>query len=715
MPKDTSAMPTLAARELPTTCVRRIAILGNPNSGKTTVFNALTGLHHKVGNYPGVTVERREAKLALADHHDVTLVDLPGTYSLVPRSKDERIARDVLLGLLKGVAPIDGVLIVIDSGNLRRNLYLATQIIDLGFPAVLCCNMIDAAEANGEAIDIDRISERLGIAVVPTVGNRGQGIGELKQAINALNRQSGHDSKLSLPDDMQREVQKLASRISTVGIGRSGREHNLAALLLASSRASVDPADGPLIPASLVADVDQALARLKEAGEPEPDAVITQARFDCIRSIVAEVVSTGRANRRTWSDRIDRVVTHPILGQLIFVAVMFVMFLGIFSGAQPIMDGVEGLFAAVGGYLGTHMSEGVLRSLLVHGVIDGVGAVVVFLPQICILFFFLCMMEDTGYMARAAMVMNRVMTKVGLPGKSFIPLLSSFACAIPGIMAARTIENQRDRFVTILIAPLMSCSARLPIYIIMIGALFTGNVWVQAGIMLSMYLLGIVTALIVAVVLKRTLFRGPQSGFLLELPPYRRPHVPVVLRAMWERSMLFLKDAGTIIFAVSVILWAMAYFPRADVAAGQNASQQLRQSYMGQVGQLIEPVVKPLGFDWKIGIGLVGSFAAREVFISTMGIVYGVGEDADEASEPLREKIASATWPDGRRVYTPLVGVSLMVFYSLACQCMSTLGVVKRETNSWRWPIFMFVYMTALAYGASLLVYQVGSAMGWGV
>ncbi|MCH8854541.1 MAG: ferrous iron transport protein B, partial [Planctomycetes bacterium] len=643
-------------------------------------------------------------------------VDLPGTYSLISRSADERIARDVMLGLIDGVEPIDVVLVVIDAGNLQRNLYLATQIIDLGFPVVLCCNMIDAAEATGQSIDLAGLSRRLGVPVVGTIANRGSGIADLKHAVTELTLANGRSCDLSLPQTLTHEIDRLAERIGEIGIGRSGSEGGLATLLLASNGMTREQVEGEVIPAQLVTDVDQALARLADSGPSDPAAAIAQARFKSIRTLLTDVVSTHEQADHNWTDRIDRIVTHPLLGLLVFAAVMFVMFLSIFSWAAPVMTGVESLFGAAGDYVSTHLAEGMLRSLLVHGVINGVGAVVVFLPQICILFFFICLMEDTGYMARAAMVMNRWMAKVGLPGKSFIPLMSSFACAIPGIMAARTIENRRDRFVTILIAPFMSCSARLPIYIIMIGALFGGSVWLQAGIMLTLYLLGIVTALAVAMVLKRTVLRGPQSGFLIELPPYRRPHVPVVLRAMWERSVLFLKDAGTIIFAVSVVLWVLAYFPRADAAAAaEDSGLQLRQSCMGRVGRLIEPVIEPLGFDWRIGIGLIGSFAAREVFISTMGIVYGVGGDVDEASEPLREKIATATWPDGRRVYTPLVGISLMVFYALACQCVSTLGVVRRETNSWRWPTLMFCYMTVLAYCGSLLVYQVGSAMEWGV
>jgi len=354
-----------------------------------------------------------------------------------------------------------------------------------------------------------------------------------------------------------------------------------------------------------------------------------------------------------------------------------------------------------------------LHDLLTDGVIAGVGNVVVFFPQICILFLGIGLLEDSGYMARAAIVMDRVMRTVGLPGRSFIPLLSSFACAVPGILATRTIENRQDRLVTILVAPLMSCSARLPIYILMISMLFGSNSWLAAGIMFSMYVLGLVTALLVAVVLKRTVLKGPPPMFMIEVPPYRIPRIGAALRHMWERSKSFLTEAGTIILTCSIILWALAYFPRAPQIDASDPGEQLRQSYIGRMGHVLEPVIAPLGFDWRIGVGLVSSFAAREVFVATMGVVYGLEEEADETSVSLRERMSGSTWPDGRKVYTPLVGIAIMVFYVLACQCMSTLAVVQRETRSWRWPMFLFSYMTVLAYAGTLAVYQTGRLLGW--
>ncbi len=393
---------------------------------------------------------------------------------------------------------------------------------------------------------------------------------------------------------------------------------------------------------------------------------------------------------------------------------MLVMLLAVNSWSAPIMNAIDWSIGRIGEGVASAFGPGVLTDLLVDGVIAGAGNVVVFFPQICILFLFIAVLEDSGYMARVAFVMDRVMSKVGLHGKSFIPLFSSFACAVPAIMATRTIENHRDRLTTMLVAPLMSCSARLPIYIILISALFGANVWAEVGILFAMYGLGLVTALVVAMVLKRTLLRGPAPSFILELPPYRMPRIGTALRNMWDRSRLFLTQAGSVILAMSVVLWALAYFPRAAETSADDPGLQLRQSYMGRIGRVLEPIIEPLGFDWKIGVGLTASFAAREVFVATMGVVYGVGDEVDEESVPLRQRIAAATWPDGRKVFTPLVGISLMVFYVLACQCMSTIAVVRRETGGWRWPVFMFTYMTTLAYVASLIVYQGGSALGLG-
>ncbi|MFQ5411020.1 MAG: ferrous iron transport protein B [Phycisphaerae bacterium] len=724
------------------TGVRRIAVAGNPNSGKTSIFNRLTGLRQKVGNYPGVTVEKREGRLAGTN---VVLLDLPGTYSLSARSPEEEIARDLLLGRIKGIERPDSILLVIDASNLERNLYLACQILEFGTPVLIACNMMDIARQRGQRVDCEALSRELGVPVIPTEGHTGAGIDTLRQAMQPQSRQTPHPRSWRLSEPFEEAVNGIA-RVMEDSKAVPPHAVRAGALLWLMDYLSDEPAGrrpaerflGNLSPShaeALCAIADTLSERIED-----PATVVIEARYTWIAQVVRRVVSVPdeatSATRRSHrpADRIDRILTHRVFGLLIFGGVMFALFLGIFSGAEPLMDLIERGQRMLSDAVGAQLSEGPLRSLLTDGIITGVGAVVVFFPQICILFLFLSILEDSGYMARAAFLMDRMMSRVGLHGKSFIPLLSSYACAIPGILATRTIENRRDRFTTILVAPLMSCSARLPIYIIVIGAVFGERLWLKAGVMFGLYALGTAVALGVALLLKKTLFAGPKPTFILELPPYHMPQPKVILRTMWDRSKLFLTGAGTTIFAVSVVIWALSYFPRLDeterseasrgaiahVAKGDEitrdgrlASEQLRHSYLGRLGRGLEPAIEPLGFDWRIGVGILSSFMAREVFVSTMGITYSLGE-ADESSPALQKQFATAQWPDGRRVLTPLVGVGLMVFYVLACQCVSTLAVVRRETGSWRWPAVMFSYMTVLAYLASLFVYQVGSRLGWG-
>jgi ferrous iron transport protein B len=635
----------------------RIAVVGNPNTGKTTIFNALTGLRLKVANYAGVTVERREGLLKGSRS---TLIDLPGTYSLAARSPDEQIARNALLGRIDGELPPDAVLVVIDANNLERNLYLATQIVEMKLPTVIACNMVDVAEGNGRHIDFNKLSQRIGVPILPTAGSTGRGVEALR------------DCLASLPE---------------------------------SPQTSDRPFDA---------------ARLRPV--PEFSAEDVEARYGRIADLIADVVSDSHESHGVdWrTDKIDSILLHKIGGPAAFAAVMMLLFLAIFSWSQPLMDLIESGRQLLSKWVAGHLHEGPLCSLLTDGIIGGVGTVISFFPQICILFLCLGVLEDSGYMARAAFIMDRLMSRVGLHGRSFIPLLSSYACAIPGIMATRTIEDRRDRLTTILIAPLMSCSARLPVYIIVTAAIFGDRVFLKAGVMFLLYLLGTITAMLMALLFKRTIFAGPRPAFILELPPYHMPKLIPLLRNVWDRSKLFLTSAGTTIFAACVVIWALSYYPRPNTAPDaaiddqQIASDQLRHSYIGRLGHSIEPVIKPLGFDWRLGIGILSSFLAREVFVGSMGITFAVGE-ADETSDALRQQLAAATWPGGARVLTPLAGISLLVFYVLACQCVSTLAVVRKETGSWKWPAFMFAYMTALAYFASLLVYQIGKAGNWGM
>ena len=653
-----------------------IALAGNPNAGKTTLFNALTGLKQKVANYPGVTVER---KIGVWDVNGTAakLIDLPGLYSLETTSIDEKIAGDVLLGKIEGIDRPDVVVAVVDATNLERNLYLVTQILEYGIPVVVALTMIDVFEKQKHEIDVTRLSENLGIPVVRIDAKSGRGVDELEDAVTAAK-----GSRPVLGIEFENEA------------------------------------------------LDDANAKIF-------------SRYKFISDAIQDSVRHNDRDAHRVSDKIDRVLTHKFFGLLILIGVLLLIFQAIFTWATVPMDLLDSGFGALGDAARAGMPEGILTDLVVDGIVAGVGGVLVFLPQILLLFLFISLLEDSGYMARAAFLMDRLMSRIGLHGKAFLPLISSFACAIPGIMATRTIEDRRDRFATIMIAPFMSCSARLPVYTLMIAAFFAGQtvlgfISLGAVLMLAMYALGLVFAVIVAFILKRTVLKAPPPPFIMELPPYRVPNVRTVLMNMIERSWLFVKRAGTVILAISIILWGLMYFPRTEVRiTGGNPSvnegavtadegtpldsrvsaresEQLRNSFAGRLGHVIEPAIAPLGFDWKIGVALIASFAAREVLVSTLSIIYNVGKDANEESETLISAIRDEKRDDGSPVWTPLTALTLMVFFVLAMQCMSTVAVVRRETNSWRWPLFMVGYMTALAYFAAFLTYQGGKLLGFG-
>jgi ferrous iron transport protein B len=670
-----------------------IALAGNPNAGKTTLFNALTGLKQKVANYPGVTVERKEGVWKLGDKA-ARLIDLPGLYSLDVTSLDEQIASDVLTGKVSGVPKPDVVVAVVDATNLERNLYLVTQILEFKIPVVIALTMVDQAEKQSLGIDSRKLSKLLRIPVTPVVAGQKKGIKELSDAVS---------------ETLQKH----------------------------------EPPQIPWLVESDDAENDEEI-HLSLSEDAAANRKIF-ARYNFISDVYQESVKHKQTFERTISDKIDSVLTHKLFGLLILIAVLLLVFQTIFSWASLPMDLLEMGFGAMGEFVKTTLPEGILNDLIVDGIIAGVGGVLVFLPQILLLFLFLSILEDTGYMARAAFLLDKLMSRVGLHGKAFLPLLSSFACAIPGIMATRTIENPKDRLATILIAPFMSCSARLPVYTLMIGAFFTGQtvfgfLSVGAVLMLAMYSLGIFMAIIVAFILKRTILKSPPPPFVMELPPYRLPNLRTVLQNMFTRAGLFLKRAGTVILAISIILWALTYFPRSETVISQapaasvenqveasqatanpsdnteitGESRQLQNSYAGQLGHLIEPVIQPLGFDWKIGVALIASFAAREVLVSTLSIIYNVGKDETEESETLISAIREAKKEDGSLVWTPLTALTLMVFFVLAMQCMSTVAVVRRETNSWAWTLFMVGYMTGLAYFAAFLTYQGGKLLGFG-
>ncbi len=714
-----------------------VAILGNPNAGKSTLFNQLTGLRQKVGNYPGVTVEKKTGVCELPSGRRIEILDLPGSYSLRPGSPDEVIVRDVLLGLQPDTASPDLIVFVVDATNLERHLYLALQIIDIGRPFVLALNMSDLAASQGIVIDESALEHLLGVPVVSISASKGTGIGNLRRLMDRDIEPSTARFR-RWPPQVLRVLQSIEARLpKRAHLSDTGRLDLAMALLLDDGE---DDALARIAPAELQDDLRILRARLDDAdpGWRSDEAV---GRFEAIEEIMSRAVRSAEARRDVVRDRIDRVLTHRIFGPMLFVLLMGVVFQSVFEWAAPAMDAIDSLVGLFGSLVEGALPAGPFRSLVVDGVIAGVGNTIVFLPQIAVLFFFLTLLEDSGYMARAAFIMDRLMARVGLSGRAFIPLLSSFACAIPGIMATRTIDSRRDRLTTILVAPFMSCSARLPVYALLIGAFIPdrriGPISLPGLTLFSMYFLGIFAAVVVAWALKRTILRGGKPLYVMELPPYRMPSWRSVLLTVRDRCLLFLRKAGTVILAVSVVLWFLASYPKPGaavrsleaergraVAAGDAAraerieariaGESLRGSFAGQAGRLLEPAIEPLGFDWKIGIALITSFAAREVMVSTMATVYNLG-DSDEEHLSLREALRAARDPEtGRPEYTPLVAVSLMVFFVLACQCMSTVAVARRETNSWAWPLFMILLMNGLAWGASFLVFQGGTFLGLG-
>ena len=735
-----------------------VALAGNPNSGKTTVFNALTGLRQKVANYPGVTVEKKVGRCKLPDGSWCEVIDLPGTYSLISRAPDEQVAMEVLRGIRTDVKQPDVVVVVVDASNLQRNLYLVSQLIELGRPLVVALNMMDVAERRGLAVSAQKLREELGVPVVGIVGNKGRGIDQLKNSI--AHATVAPMPQWRLPDAMKEELLLVGGGLSLLVPEAAPRPLDryqaiAERLLIGDHAADIKPLVAQEPVSSLLSS---AANRLNQLGI-DPMQADVEAHYRWIESVVSRVVAQPKTNVGTLayvhprpshlSDRVDAILCHRVWGLVIFAGIMGGLFLALFWLAKPIMDGIQSAIDALGVLVTAPMSEGPLRALVRDGIFNGVGTVVVFVPQIAILFLFLAILEDSGYLARAAFLMDRLLARVGLHGKSFIPLLSSFACAIPGIMATRTIESRRERLATILVAPFMSCSARLPVYTLLIGAFFaTYGAVTQAGIMLGCYLLGILAAVGTAFLFKRTLAKGPATSFILELPSYKIPQLSQVLRQVWMNTRAFLTKAGTTIFCLSVILWALAYYPtlpklqaaqieqetrakmdpdladslawkpqvqkptKAEIdeaVANARAAAQSRNSFAGRMGRFMEPVIRPLGFDWKMGVGLVSAFAAREVFVSSMGIVYSVGRIESDQTTNLSTAMRADRYPNGKPVWTPLVAVSLLVWFVLAMQCMSTFAIVRRETGGWRWPLFMLAYMNVLAYVVSLVVFQVGS------
>ena len=643
------------------TCLKVIALVGNPNCGKTTLFNALTGSRYKVANYPGVTVEKREGSLALSSDSCARIFDLPGTYALQGTTLDEKIVTQFIGGEMAGCPKPDLVVMVVDATNLERNLFLLSELIDTQIPIVLAVNMMDAAERSGIKVYTELLSRHLDLPVVPIVARSKTGISALIETVKKM---------LDAP------------AVSTQRLAWIPTAHPLRERLESGSL-------------SLRSDDASALTS------------IATLRYAWIRLIVEKSTKQERTSSNVLTERLDRALTSKIWGLPIMLGLFALVFQAIFLWAQLPMELIGGFIDSVSAWLTAHLPPGMLTSLLAEGIVPGVGNVIVFVPQIAILFFFIGILEDCGYLSRAAFLLDNFMRKVGLQGRAFIPLLSSFACAVPGILSTRTIPSRSDRLATIMIAPLMSCSARLPVYAVLIAA-FIPNTYL-AGIfslrgltLLGMYVLGVVGACVVAWVLKRVMIRKEPSFYVMEMPPLRMPLPRIVLRGAYDSVVSFLKNATTIILACSVVLWFLSSYPKPAADFEGNA---VKKSYAGQIGVALEPIIKPLGFNWEIGIGIVSSFPAREVFITGLSTVYELGDDDDDHNGLVNH--LQKKREDGS--FTTLTALSLMVFYVFACQCMSTLAVCKRETGSWAWTLGMFAYMTGLAYLASLVTYQVGS------
>ncbi|MBI3719014.1 MAG: ferrous iron transport protein B [Sphingobacteriales bacterium] len=696
----------------------QIALVGNPNSGKTSLFNALTGLNQKVGNFPGVTVDKKTGLCAISPGITATIIDLPGTYSLYPRREDEWVAYRVLMGQDKEVKP-ELVVLVADASNLKRNLLFASQIIDLKVPTVVALTMQDIAKQKGIEIDVQQMERELGVVIVPVNPRKNKGLAQLKKAIVSTLQLYSAPSRdfiatTVLAGDAINDVKELLPELSDYRAVHYLINHESFAL------------------SNELQDKIESVEKKNNFNHTKVQAEEILQRYQRIKLVMQQSVKEpDPKQKQIMADRLDNIFLHRVWGYMILLGVLFLLFQSVFWFAQFPMDGIEWSFAKAANWFSSWMPEAWWSDLFINGILAGLSGILVFVPQIMILFGLITVLEDSGYMARISFLTDRIMRKVGLNGKSVMPMISGFACAVPAIMSARNIENKKERLLTILITPLMSCSARLPVYTILISLVipnkyYGGFLSLQGLVMMGLYLLGLVMALIVSYVMKQIIKIKEKSFFILELPLYRPPRWKNVIVTMVEKAKIFVFDAGKVIMMISMLLWALSSFgpknrmneitqqyeqqikQQPDKATELNKEKKallLENSYAGIVGRSLEPAIQPLGYDWKIGIALVTSFAAREVFVGTMATLYSVG-DSDDSDATLRQKMQAAVKPDGTKVYTLATGLSLMIFYVLAMQCMSTLAVVKRETRSWKWPVFQLFYMTGLAYLLSLVVYQ---------
>ena len=694
--------------------------MGNPNSGKSSLFNSLTGLNQKVGNFPGVTVDKKTGTSKISEKISAKIIDLPGTYSLYPKRNDEWVSYKVLMDDDKEVKA-DVIVLIADASNLKRNLLFCSQILDLKKPVVVALTMVDIAKKNNIQIDIAGLERELGILVIPVNPRKNKGIGELKKAIEKTVENIGKipdrnfiDASSFAPQAIKK-IQKLFPDISDYRAIHYLINHETFAL------------EQP---------VQDAIENIEAETKFNPSK--TQAeeilqRYSKIKNIMQQtVVEADPLHKALFTQKLDDILLHRTWGYLILLVVLFSLFQSIFLLAQFPMDGIEWTFAKAGGWLGGILPQGWFSDLFINGILAGLSGILVFVPQIMILFGLITLLEDTGYMARISFLTDRVMRKAGLNGKSVMPMISGLACAVPAIMSARGIENKKERLLTIMCTPLMSCSARLPVYTVLIALvipnkMYLGFIGLQGMVMMLMYLTGTIMALLSAYVMKWFIKSKEKSFFILELPLYREPRWKNMFYTMIEKAKVFVFQAGKVIMVISLLLWVLStygppgkmkgvsekYASLVQQQPAQSAefdklkrTELLQNSYAGILGKSIEPVIKPLGYDWKIGIALITSFAAREVFVGTMATLYSVGDDKDENNATLRQKMNAAKWPDGTKVYTLAAGLSLLIFYVLAMQCMSTLAVVKRETRSWKWPLIMLTYMTSLAYIMSWITYN---------
>ncbi|MCD6012315.1 MAG: feoB [Flavipsychrobacter sp.] len=694
-----------------------IALVGNPNSGKSSLFNSLTGLNQKVGNFPGVTVDKKTGSSKISENLPAEILDLPGTYSLYPKSADEQVTYEVLLNQHNTDRP-DLIVVIADASNLKRNLLFCTQIIDLKIPVVIALTMMDIARQKGITIDIPELERHMGVPVVPINPRKSKGIAQLKKAIS--NTYDIHPSPdfidlASFTGDWLEEIKTLCHVDS-----------NYAALHIACNYLELKHINA--------AQRIRVAALLGEANfhKSKVQAEEIMLRYKCIDTIMQHCVAMESPMKKAVaSERIDKLLLHPLWGNLILLVVLFLLFQSIFWLAQYPMDWMEQGFALLGNYLNSILPDTLFRDLLVNGLLAGVSGVAVFVPQIMILFGLITVLEDSGYMARISFLTDRLMRSAGLNGRAVMPLISGMACAVPAVMAARTIQNRKERLITIMVTPLMSCSARLPVYTILIALVIPGQTYIglfnlQGLVLMGLYLLGFFMALLVARVMNFLIKAKDKTFFLMELPIYRAPRWKNVGITMIEKGKIFIRDVGKVIIVLSLVLWALASFGPPDKMTAlkekyailiqqhpeqkteleqEHATARLENSFAGIMGHAIEPLIRPLGYDWKIGIALITSFAAREVFVGTMATLYSVG-DTNSGETTLREKMREAKRNDGSPVYTLATGLSLLLFYVFAMQCMSTLAVVKRETNGWKYPAIQFLYMFGIAYLSSLLVYQ---------